>query len=507
MIDWLGYARVSTDDQAYAQALKHQVWRLQDFGCSKVFADVASRTKDDRAGLAQALSLIESGGVSKGLVIVRLDRITCSPGLFERISQALEKAKVSLKILDEAIDISSVEGEFTAGLQVMFAQREVRTIQLRSKRGHQHRRQQKRAGGHAPFGYQVVDGRYTFDHTPFLCLLTDAIADGGDFPGRSKAGIAADILELLFEQRSLHGTVRAIHAKYGIQKFKSPAKLKAEFHVFEGEDVSIKKGSSNRRGLFRWSADSLKVWLQNPVLRGHTAYNVMGKKEGKRFKLKPHEWEIACDTHPDKLLSEAQYRQIEQMILENRTDGGWSWKPRNNRTYPMSGLLYCSLCGDRLKVQSIKKHEVYYQCRAYGEGACSGRRMITGTAARNAAIARLTERAIQIAEMAEQPDDAAQDSPELHHLKQQLEGLVRLGFNPALEAAKQSLEAQIKSLEYLQRQKSQVDLELRELLVDRCSDPGYWLRLEPQEQRSLFRWLIDRVTVADGQVSEVKLKV
>jgi DNA invertase Pin-like site-specific DNA recombinase len=53
----VGYARVSTEDQN----LDLQRDALARAGCERIFTDVASGAKDDRAGLAEALAFLRSG--------------------------------------------------------------------------------------------------------------------------------------------------------------------------------------------------------------------------------------------------------------------------------------------------------------------------------------------------------------------------------------------------------------------------------------------------------------
>jgi DNA invertase Pin-like site-specific DNA recombinase len=63
-----GYARVSTDGQSVGA----QVQQLTAAGCTKVFREVASGAKTDRAQLRRALGKLESGDV---LMVTRLDRL------------------------------------------------------------------------------------------------------------------------------------------------------------------------------------------------------------------------------------------------------------------------------------------------------------------------------------------------------------------------------------------------------------------------------------------------
>ena len=64
-----GYARVSTDGQSVAA----QVAGLRAAGASKVFREVASGAKTDRAQLRRAIAALQVGDV---LMVTRLDRLS-----------------------------------------------------------------------------------------------------------------------------------------------------------------------------------------------------------------------------------------------------------------------------------------------------------------------------------------------------------------------------------------------------------------------------------------------
>jgi DNA invertase Pin-like site-specific DNA recombinase len=66
-----GYARVSTD----GQSVDAQVRQLTKAGGKKVFREVASGAKSDRAHLRRAIDVLEPGDV---LIVTRLDRLARS---------------------------------------------------------------------------------------------------------------------------------------------------------------------------------------------------------------------------------------------------------------------------------------------------------------------------------------------------------------------------------------------------------------------------------------------
>jgi DNA invertase Pin-like site-specific DNA recombinase len=66
-----GYARVSSD----GQTVDAQVRQLTKVGCKKVFREVASGAKTDRAQLRRVLDVLDTGDV---LMVTRLDRLARS---------------------------------------------------------------------------------------------------------------------------------------------------------------------------------------------------------------------------------------------------------------------------------------------------------------------------------------------------------------------------------------------------------------------------------------------
>src|SRR5689334_22331258 len=90
-----GYARVSTDGQS-AEA---QTRPLTKAGCKKVFREVASGVKTDRAQLRCAIDALEPGDV---LMVTRLDRLARSTRDLLNTLAAIADRKAGFRSLADA---------------------------------------------------------------------------------------------------------------------------------------------------------------------------------------------------------------------------------------------------------------------------------------------------------------------------------------------------------------------------------------------------------------------
>ena len=90
-----GYARVSTDGQSVAA----QVAALRKHGAGKVFREVASGAKTDRAQLRRVLEELDAGDV---LMVTRLDRLARSTRDLLNTLAALADRKAGFKSIGDA---------------------------------------------------------------------------------------------------------------------------------------------------------------------------------------------------------------------------------------------------------------------------------------------------------------------------------------------------------------------------------------------------------------------
>src|SRR2546423_14265391 len=90
-----GYARVSTD----GQSVDAQVRTLTKAGCKKVFRELASGAKIDRAQLRRLLNQLEAGDV---LTVTRLDRLARSTRELVNTLAAITGKKAGVQSLGDA---------------------------------------------------------------------------------------------------------------------------------------------------------------------------------------------------------------------------------------------------------------------------------------------------------------------------------------------------------------------------------------------------------------------
>src|ERR1700679_1513674 len=90
-----GYARVSTD----GQSVDAQVRQLSKAGCKKVFREVASGAKTERAQLRRVLDQLAAGDV---VTVTRLDRLARSTRDLLNILAAITGKKAGFRSLGDA---------------------------------------------------------------------------------------------------------------------------------------------------------------------------------------------------------------------------------------------------------------------------------------------------------------------------------------------------------------------------------------------------------------------
>jgi DNA invertase Pin-like site-specific DNA recombinase len=137
---YIGYARVSTQDQTLAL----QKDALEKIGCTKIFTDTASGAKAERKGLEEALNYVREGDI---LVVWRLDRLGRSlKHLIETITE-LNNKKIGFKSIQENIDTTTSGGKLVFHIFGALAEFERDIIRERTNAGLTAARARGRLGG------------------------------------------------------------------------------------------------------------------------------------------------------------------------------------------------------------------------------------------------------------------------------------------------------------------------------------------------------------------------
>src|SRR5438552_2862388 len=136
----LGYARVSTPDQK----LDAQLDALTAAGCERIFTDTLSSTREDRPGLAEALSHLRRDDM---LVVTKLDRLGRSVKGLIALTEQLQAKGIGFQSLHETINTTTPMGTFFFHIMSACAELERAMIVERTKTGLTAARARGRVGG------------------------------------------------------------------------------------------------------------------------------------------------------------------------------------------------------------------------------------------------------------------------------------------------------------------------------------------------------------------------
>jgi len=463
IIQNLGYARVSREEQASKKhGLETQLNRLAKAGCTEIFQDVASGRSwgdEKRGDFKKIWELLECGRVKK-ITVTALDRLSRESTTSAKFLSTLEKLGVPIHELDSGRTINFCDPNewYDSRQKGLQAERESRITSMRVKSGYQNLRDNQKANPRIPYGYQRINERYVLH------------------PERS--AIARESIDLYLSHKALPIVTRLIYEKHSK----------------------------------RWSVSGLRQWLLNPVLIGNTPYD---KRNPKPAYL-PQGNNIIYNTHLDQaIMTEHEQQTIAEILTENTRIWG---KNKSAFINPLSGLVFCGECDTSCDLLSKpsggKKTELrrirYFYCRTrskhYPHKSCSQKGTYKFQRIEAEAVAQLTSAAAKIANLAEVPLERVEPN-ELRELRGQLAALETLGSNPAIATAINQLKAQIKNLEYGFSSGGKIDMQLRSVLVETFSNPVYFSTLPDSDKKTIYRALIDRIIVKDGEVVGFKLKI
>lgn len=129
MARWIGYARVSTEDQNLAI----QKATLDKDGCAIIFEEKRTGTKrNDREQLELALKVLTKGDT---LVVTRLDRLGRSMRDLANLVHEIEGAGANLRVIEQSVDTGTSASRAFFGMLAVFAQFETDVRRERQAEG------------------------------------------------------------------------------------------------------------------------------------------------------------------------------------------------------------------------------------------------------------------------------------------------------------------------------------------------------------------------------------
>lgn len=319
----LGYARVSSEEQAqHGISISAQRDILNGYAAMnqttiEIFEDPGYSGKNmNRPAITRLMERCRAGGVS-AVVVWKLDRLSRSlRDTLTLIEDLFQPRGITLVSVTESIDTSSPSGRMMLNLLASFAQLEREQDSDRVVMAHKHlARDCKYLGGHVPYGY-AIDAEKNYQLDPATAPMIRHAFD----LYRARAGYAA-ILEYLNAPDRLP-----------LFRRKSPFTKAVLFSMLSNEiysGVYVRRLGADPRHRVT-SPETIRVPGGVPAI------------------LTPDEW-----------------HQVENIRSENKT----AQALYTARTvYPLSGLVFCGVCGKRMPLNHGGKSrsgepERYYTCR------------------------------------------------------------------------------------------------------------------------------------------------
>jgi len=308
----VGYARLSTAEQASGQTLQQQIQRLETAGADEVLVDLMPGTSTGRPKYRELLSRIEKGLVAK-VVATRWDRLSRSSAETCRLVDLFSAdGAPALELLDDPLDLSTVGGRLQLRLLGAIAEAEVERLRERSMAGKRHR---KAKGGAdvAPFGMRVRgDGLLEPDQEKFLCSLETR-------EELSRADVARELFSVI-EVKGPYAGWTAAWERFGLR--------------------------FDRAGISRWAL--------NPSLRGA---RVRGRIKNRGQDC----WDEVHEAANEALIAPERHLRFEAATRGRKARG-----QRNDtrRQHPLSSKLFCAHCGRRLVRKLVTRGQPRYSCAA-----------------------------------------------------------------------------------------------------------------------------------------------
>lgn len=155
---------------------------------------------------------------------------------------------------------------------------------------------------------------------------------------------AAAVVKRIFEMRASGLSPHRIADALNAEGILNPSRYSMEKYGIVGRKENM--------GL--WSFCAVNSILNNSTYLGHMVqqrWSSVSYKNHKRYKKDESEWVVVHNTHKAIVTQELwdKVREVEKSVAQGR-------KTKRGYTHPLSGFLFCSDCGGKMKLNSINRN-------------------------------------------------------------------------------------------------------------------------------------------------------
>lgn len=365
------YARFSTDKQN-AASIDAQVSKVRSFvegrgGClGATYSDEAvSGAVRKRPGLLDLVRAIEAGKVDV-LVVEDLGRISRDVEDLAWFRKRCAYHGVRLIAIDDGVDTSSEGAELMGDVLSSFKSLYRREIAAKTLRGMEERARQGFASGAVAYGFRLVRVDYQGGEASKIEIHEEHARVVRDiFDGYATGGL------------SLEGIAAALNER-GVPPPRATKPRKREAWGVS----TVRTILHNEAYIGRWSFGRTK-WQRDPDTR-------------RRRPRERDEALVVVDRPELAIVDGATWDAVRARLEETRftfTKSGRRVPVRQARgSYPLSGLVFCGHCGQRMTISGGEEGRRYYRCTGARVGACEQRRSVRESILRERLIAAIRER-------------------------------------------------------------------------------------------------------------------
>lgn len=314
-----GYIRISTGKDSQLTSIENQKkyiseWaELNGYRLVRFYTDIKSGAYEYLRNEMKQLREDIKAGIIKGILSKEISRTSRDIMDILELKRSLSDQGAFFISIKEAYDSRTDDDEFLLVIHAGLAQKERKTTSSRVKITQLLKAREGKTNVASPaFGYRLSQDRQHLeadpDKAPVYCLIADRFLEGW---GQLK------ICRWLNRQ-----------------------------------GIAAKRGG-------RWSTNSVKTILTNPVYLGITIYNATtlirdGSGRQKRVVRPQSDWVIRHGTH-EPLISRERFDRIQEIIGERREKDAKAWSCE--KKYLLSGLLYCAVCKGKIYGSRIKRSQ------------------------------------------------------------------------------------------------------------------------------------------------------